>query len=307
MNSLRRFALFCSWAIAAALIAGQFGAFHPAADSFSHLRLHLVVLALPFLLLLLITRSWINGFLLAIVITVSIGSLGQLFGGTALAHAETGEDGRLRIISLNLNHNNADAGWVAAYIEEMRPDVVTLQEAAVESPRVTKRLKEAYPHQVICRYRGEVGIAVLSRTPFSGTGCMNDHRLAWATVSKDGKNTTVASLHLRWPYPLPQAEQIDALSGVWDQLDTPLVITGDFNAVPWSHAVQKVAAQSGTRVVPGLRRSFTWGDNWLGDLMALPIDHALISPTLKVGGAALGPHVSSDHLPLIVDIETGAL
>ena len=287
MNSLRRFALFCSWAIAAALIAGQFGAFHPAADSFSHLRLHLVVLALPFLLLLLITRSWINGFLLAIVITVSIGSLGQLFG--------------------NLNHNNADAGRVAAYIEEMRPDVVTLQEAAVESPRVTKRLKEAYPHQVICRYRGEVGIAVLSRTPFSGTGCMNDYRLAWATVSKDGKNTTVASLHLRWPYPLPQAEQIDALSGVWDQLDTPLAITGDFNAVPWSHAVQKVAAQSGTRVVPGLRRSFTWGDNWLGDLMALPIDHALISPTLKVGGAALGPHVSSDHLPLIVDIETGAL
>mgnify|MGYP003628328146 CR=1 FL=1 len=307
MDSLRRFSLFCSWAIAAALIAGQFGAFHPAADSFSHLRLHLVVLAAPFLLLLLITRAWINALFLTTVIVISVGSLGQLFGGSMLADAGPRSPGHLRILSLNMNHNNAHTDQVAAYIGKMQPDVVTLQEAAVEPPRVTKRLRDAYPHQVICRYRGAVGIAVLSRTAFTATGCMNDHRLAWATVAKDGKNTTVASLHLRWPYPLPQAEQIDALSGIWDQLDTPLVITGDFNAVPWSHSVQKLAAQSGTRVVPGLRRSFTWGDNWLGDLMALPIDHALISPTLKAGGAAVGPHVSSDHLPLILDLETGAL
>ena len=307
MHSLRRFSLLCSWAIAAALIAGQFGAFHPAADSFSHPRLHLVVLAVPFLLLLLVARAWINALFLITVIVVSAGSLGQLFGGSMLSEDRPQSAGHLRVVSLNMNHNHADTDQISAYFEDMRPDVITLQEASVEPPRVTRRLKESYPHQVICQYRGSVGIAVLSRTPFAGTGCMNDHRLAWATVSKDGKNTTVASLHLRWPYPLPQAEQIDALSSVWDQLDTPLVITGDFNAVPWSHTVQRVAAQSGTRVVPGLRRSFIWRDNWLGDLMALPIDHALISPTLKVGGAALGPHVSSDHLPLIVDIETGAL
>ncbi|WP_193172476.1 endonuclease/exonuclease/phosphatase family protein [Nisaea nitritireducens] len=307
MNSLRRFSLLCSLAIAAALIAGQFGAFHPLADSFSHLRLHLLVLAIPFLLALLVTRAWISALFLTTVIVVSAGSLGQLFGGSMLSEDRPQGAGHLRVLSLNMNHNHAKIEQVAAYIAEIKPDVITLQEAAVEQPGLTKRLKETYPHQVICPYRGAVGIAVLSRTAFTGTGCLEDHRLAWATVSGGGRDTTVASLHLRWPFPLPQAAQIEALAAIWDQLDTPLIITGDFNAAPWSHAVQKIAADSGTRVVPGLRRSFTWGDNWLGDLMALPIDHALISPTLKVGGAALGPHVSSDHLPLIVDIETGAL
>lgn len=307
MTSLRRFSLLCSLAIAAALIAGQFGAFHPLADSFSHLRLHLLVLAVPFLLSLLITRAWISALFLITVIVVSAGSLGQLFGGSMLSEDRSRGADNLRVLSLNMNHNHARIEPVAAYIAEMEPDVVTLQEAAVEQPGLTKRLKETYPHQVICPYRGSVGIAVLSRTAFTGTGCLEDHRLAWATVSGAGRDTTVASLHLRWPFPLPQARQIEALADIWDQIDSPLIITGDFNAAPWSHAVQKIAADSGTRVVPGLRRSFTWGDNWLGDLMALPIDHALISPTLKIGGAALGPHVSSDHLPLIVDIETGAL
>lgn len=305
MNSLRRLSLLCSWAIAAALLAGQFGAFHPAADSFSHLRLHLLALAVPFLLLLLITRAWINALAMTAVIVVSIGSLGQLFGGSMLSEDQPQGAGHLRVLSLNMNHNHARIEQVAAYIAKMKPDVITLQEAAVEQPKLTKRLKETYPHQAICPYRGSVGIAVLSRTAFRGTGCLENHRLAWATVTGGGRDTTIASLHLRWPFPLPQAEQVEALADVWDQLDTPLIITGDFNAAPWSNAVQKIAADSGTRVIPGLRRSFTWGDNWLGDLMALPIDHALISPTLKLGGAALGPHVSSDHLPLIVDIKTG--
>lgn len=304
MDSLRRYSILSSWAIAAALIAGLFGAFHPLADSFAHFRLHLLVLALPALLLLLVTRAWINAFAMAVVIAVSAGSLGQLVGNGALA-ADGPEDGtRLRIVSLNLHHFYTDPERVADFMAEAGPDVVTLQEAGLEPPKITERLREAFPHQVICRYRGDVGIAVLSRTPFTGTGCLNDHRLAWATVSREGRETTVASLHLRWPFPSPQAAQIHGLSAVWPQLGTPLVLTGDFNAAPWSHAVQKVAEDSGTRVVPGLRRSFTWGDNWLGDLMALPLDHALVTPTLKIAGAELGPHVSSDHLPLIVDVET---
>ncbi|UUX52080.1 endonuclease/exonuclease/phosphatase family protein [Nisaea acidiphila] len=304
MDSLRRYSIICSWAIAAALIAGLFGAFHPLADSFAHFRLHLLVLALPFLLLLLITRAWINALAIAAVVVVGAGSLGQLFGGGAFAANGSDDAQRLRIVSLNLHHFYTDPERVTAFMEEAAPGVVAFQEAGLEPPKITERLRAIYPHQLICRYRGDVGIAVLSRTPFKGTGCLDDHRLAWATVEQDGRPVTVASLHLRWPFPSPQAAQIGGLSTVWEQLDTPLVITGDFNAAPWSHAVQKVARDSGTRVVPGLRRSFTWGDNWLGDLMALPIDHALVSPTLKIAGAELGPHVSSDHLPLIVDVET---
>lgn len=302
MDSLQQFALYCSWGIAAALIAGMLGAFHPLADSFSHFRLHLVVLALPFIPLLFITGAWINGLALTAIVVVSVGLLGQLFGGSTAANAST-ERRDLRIVSLNLHHIYADAEQVAAFIADADPDVISLQELSLEPPKVVRLLEKDYPHQVICRYRSSSAIAVLSRIPFTATGCQNDHRLAWATVERDGQEVTVASLHLRWPFPSPQATQIAGLSATWPQLGTPLVLTGDFNAAPWSHAVQTVARNSGTKVVPGLRRSYTWGENWLGSVLALPIDHVLVTPTLDVKSTALGPHVSSDHLPLIVDIE----
>ncbi|WP_193184689.1 endonuclease/exonuclease/phosphatase family protein [Nisaea sediminum] len=303
MDSLKRFAIYSSWGIAAALIAGMLGAFHPLADSFSHFRLHLVVLALPFIPLLFITGAWVNGLALAATVVVSVGLLGQLFGGGASAADAREEGSGLRIVSLNLHHIYADADRVAAFIADADPDVIALQELSLEPPKVIRRLKKDYPHQLICRYRSSSAIAVLSRTPFAATGCQNDHRLAWATVERDGQEVTVASLHLRWPFPSPQAAQISGLSAAWSQLGTPLVLTGDFNAAPWSHAVQTVARNSGTKVVPGLRRSYTWGDNWLGSVMALPIDHVLVTPTLNVTNTVLGPRASSDHLPLIVDIE----
>lgn len=303
MDSLQRFALYCSWGIAAALIVGMLGAFHPLADSFSHFRLHLLVLAVPFVPLLFFTGAWINGLTLAATVVVSIGLLGQLFGsGGAVADARK-EERDLRIVSLNLHHIYADADRVAGFIADAAPDVITFQELSLDPPKVIERLRKEYPHQLICRYRSSSAIAVLSRSSFTATGCQNDNRLAWATVERDGQDVTVASLHLRWPFPSPQAAQISGLSATWPQLGTPLVLTGDFNAAPWSHAVQEVARNSGTRVVPGLRRSYTWGENWLGSAMALPIDHVLTTPTLNVTRAVLGPHTSSDHRPLIVDIE----
>ncbi|MEP3115442.1 endonuclease/exonuclease/phosphatase family protein [Nisaea sp.] len=303
MDSLQQFAIYCSWGIAAALIAGMFGAVHPLADSFSHFRLHLVVLAVPFIPLLFLTGAWVNGLALTVTVVISVGLLGQLFGGSGAA-ADTRKGGRdIRVVSLNLHHIYADAERVADFITEAAPDVITLQEVSLQPPEVIRRLQKEYPHQLICPYRRSSAIAVLSRTPFTTTGCLNDHRLAWAAVERNDRQVTVSSLHLRWPFPSPQAAQISALSVAWSKLGTPLVLTGDFNAAPWSHAVQEVARNSGTKVLPGLRRSYTWGENWLGSAMALPIDHVLATPTLNVTRTALGPHVGSDHLPLIVDIE----
>ncbi|WP_420403055.1 endonuclease/exonuclease/phosphatase family protein [Nisaea sp.] len=302
MDSLQRFAILCSWGLAAALITGMLGAYHPLADSFSHVRLHLVVLALPFVPLLFLTGAWINGLALTATVVVSVGLLGQLFGGGAAADVRNDDSQRLRIVSLNLNHVYADAERVADFIAGAAPDVITLQELSLEPPGVIRRLREEYPHQLICRYRSVSGIAVLSRTPFAATGCQNDHRLAWSTVERNGQDVTIASLHLRWPFPGSQAAQVSGLKDAWPQLGTPLVLTGDFNAAPWSHAVQTIARSSGTRVAPGLRRSYTWGENWLGSVLALPLDHVLVTPTLDVTRAALGPHVGSDHLPLIADI-----
>ncbi|WP_421656253.1 hypothetical protein [Leptothermofonsia sp. ETS-13] len=41
-------------------------------------------------------------------------------------------------------------------------------------------------------------------------------------------------------------------------------------------------------------------------LIAIPIDHCLISPELTVTGIWTGPNVGSDHLPLITDLAIAA-
>lgn len=84
----------------------------------------------------------------------------------------------------------------------------------------------------------------------------------------------------------------------------PLIVAGDFNAVPWSHTMHELAAQAEVRLVRrglGLTRTFRPMPGF-----GLPIDHVLVSDAWQVLGLEYGPPGGSDHTPLIVDLRLGS-
>jgi endonuclease/exonuclease/phosphatase (EEP) superfamily protein YafD len=121
--------------------------------------------------------------------------------------------------------------------------------------------------------------------------------LAWARLQTEEGPVTVASIHMRWPWPHNQARHVEDLREVLAALPEPLLIAGDFNNAPWAHSVDTIAAITGTRITEGLRLTFDRPVFWPG----LPLDHVLTSEDLLAETEAHLP-LGSDHTALITRV-----
>jgi len=326
-----RLALFvlAALAVAAPLIAGFLGALHPALDSFAHFRAHLAVAAglLAVSGLLAVGRRG-RGVALALIVPavaagwtvapflVSGAGVEGLGGRIACAangavcpagadRAEAGgaADGRtLTLLQMNLLRP-ADPSAAIAAIVRHAPDLVTLQEMQEGFPEALAAAGGDYPHVAVCPPHDQ-RIAILSRRPFvpDEGACVGEHGFLSRTVAVSGRHVAVVSQHLRWPWPFSQWYHLDGLADDLSALAAPVVVGGDFNAVPWSAAVATFARLSGTMPVAGIGATWlhpTFPDGWR-PLVGLPIDHVLVSPAVGIVSVTRLPATASDHLPVLV-------
>ncbi|MEO0371132.1 MAG: endonuclease/exonuclease/phosphatase family protein, partial [Pseudomonadota bacterium] len=190
-------------------------------------------------------------------------------------------------------HQNSDLEGLAEDIVASNADFVTLQELSQDNGPLLLNLKETYPYQLICRskkVRG--GTAVLSRVkPLENGVCTRDYASARLTVDLGERvgPIHVTSVHLSWPYPREQPRQLRDLLRDLEALDYPVIIGGDFNMVPWSHALSSVAQASGTRRLGPAQATFQLG------FVPLSIDH-VFAPYR--GLVQTRPRLGSDHLGL---------
>ncbi|HJQ58179.1 MAG TPA: endonuclease/exonuclease/phosphatase family protein, partial [Vineibacter sp.] len=83
-----------------------------------------------------------------------------------------------------------------------------------------------------------------------------------------------------------------------------VILMGDFNATPYSLVFADMTSASGladSARAPSerpVRPRPTWLSIWPG--VGLAIDHALISPGVRVVERRLGPNIGSDHRPLVL-------
>lgn len=115
-----------------------------------------------------------------------------------------------------------------------------------------------------------------------------------------GTELTLAMVHFTRPYPLSglgrQPAQVERLVGQLRKIPRPIILAGDFNALPWSKALADLS-------------DAMQADNaqWTGTFPAksplkLAIDQVRVSGGLKVVSLESGPYVGSIHLPLIATI-----
>lgn len=196
----------------------------------------------------------------------------------------------------NLLFRPTDRADFVADILASPTDVVTLQEVSRANQPLLETLRTAYPHQLLCNGHRVGAVAILSRTPLDRTSCGSQPGFARAVTVVNGVPVQVISLHLFWPWPYGQAQQVAALVPDLSPLEGGMtVVGGDFNMVAEGRSIADLERATGTsRVGP---RVTTY------DLFGYPlgIDHVLA--TGGIGALSVRPLLGADHYGLVAAIE----
>lgn len=298
------------------LVFGYLGWAHAAFDSFSHFRIHAALLVVALAPLLLALRLWPEAiFALALGLTAVLHTTGLPAGGRAafLNAPATGAQAQAgaiyRLLHLNLRYDNAVPNEVLSLIGRVKPDVVTLNEVSAMWVERLAVLEAAYPHRLICPPPAPTGgVAILSRRPFAAgfePYCGDRGAFGHAGLDLGGQTVEVVTLHLDWPWPFGQRQQLLQIEPLLDATGATVIIAGDFNAAPWSQTARLVEAASGGQLLRGIGP--TWLDrrmpamlrSWIG----LPLDNVLVKGGLLPVSYGTLDNAGSDHLPVLVEFK----
>lgn len=228
----------------------------------------------------------------------------------------------LRVFVANLNVQNHRYADVVAQIQAEQPDVVVVMEVDENWVQQLNTLGDRFPYSFGQPNPYNLGLMVYSRYPLQNSAIQEFGTAKNVSVVADlilqGQTVSLVATH-----PLPPARrsyfharnrQLDRVAQYVKTLTTPAIVVGDFNTTPWSPYYKRFQRQAQLR---DARRGFgilpTWTPTGYGrvprglaPLFALPIDHCLLSPSLKVTNLRIGADTGSDHRPLIADIKLPA-
>lgn len=302
-------AFLAMMALSAALLAGFFGALHPAFDSFAHFRIHLSVLTALLALPLLASSYRLQAVAVLLFAIASLATTASALPRLWPQQAVAKPADRIvyTLLQMNLRFDNPTPKKVLSLIGRTNPDVITLDEVSGMWTRELGYITSAYPYRILCPYpNGIFGVALLSRRPFAaGTAphCEQRGAMATATIDFGGTGVDVAAIHLSWPWPREQYWQIGELSEPLAALGETAIMAGDCNAVPWSAAVRRVASLGGLTVMPSAGP--TWIHRKLPDFIrrfaGLPIDQVFSKGGVTILSSTRLEGDGSDHLPVLVE------
>jgi len=303
-------ALAATAVVALPLICGFFARLHPAFDSLAHFRMHLAILLLITAIPLLFLRGfrW-NGVLataLGAGAILSVVGISWIAGPSAqAAHPPEERTAAIyKLLHLNLRYDNPEHGKVLSLVGRLMPDIITLNEV---SPAWAKRialLAGSYRYRIVCHIDNHAGgVAILALRPFAeGEGqCLAGGTFATAKLDLGGHAVEVGAMHLHWPWPFNQADQIEDIAPLLGAMSDSAILAGDLNATPWSNASARVADAAGMRSFGPSKP--TWLYRKLPEFLrfaGFPIDRILAKGDVDILSVETLEPVGSDHLPVLV-------
>lgn len=270
----------------AGLAASFAGALHGAADSLAVIRLPMALLAalcvpgLP-------ARWRIGGGGLA-----GIAALTVVVPHLAVGQAHGSGPSAVTLYQKNTLYTLADPGPLIADIRASGTQIVTFQEVlATSRGRLLGPLADILPGQHWCASEPVGGTAVLTALPVipGSKGCSPG--MAWLQVQTEQAGPVwVVAIHLKWPWPHRQPSHARQMRKVLERLDGPVILAGDFNAVPAMAVSRGLSGAVGARPARPAQVSF--------HLRGLPftIDH-VFGP--RGGMLERRPMLGSDHFGLL--------
>jgi endonuclease/exonuclease/phosphatase (EEP) superfamily protein YafD len=275
----------------ALLLGASFmGGLHAAGDSLAVFRPQIGLLTVAVALGLGLAGRRV-GFVLA---ALALGGVAPLWQGQAVAPSAP----LITHYQKNLSFRLTDPAPLIADIRAASPDTLSLQEVTATTRAVLDALAEDYPTQIVCPFARVGAVALASRWSATGAApvCLPGQGLVAMQLDGPRGPIWLVSVHLHWPWPHRQPQQRAHVLDALKALEGPVLLGGDFNMVPWSHAVAELTRAAGGVLARPVPSTYP---RW-GVLVPLPIDH-VISP----GGGLVErrPLLGSDHHGLLVRID----
>ena len=273
-------------------------------------RLQYSALLLAASLLALVLRQPYVVFAALVLAGINIAVIAPWQDGVRAAAPSSG-DPTLRVVAFNVDSGNARYDELAPLVARLRPDVLGLIEltpgwaraAESASPRVR-------PRRLVVR-RGAYGMGLLSADPPASVVTRRfpaDGPVALiARFRLSDKPVTFVLVHVHTPFAgSVHARELRALAAARPGLGSRLIVCGDFNTVAWSAQFAGFRrAMHLTDVYRGDWHAYSW-PSWT-PILAVPLDHCLVSSGLAVRARRFASNIGSDHFPLVLDVAlTGA-
>jgi len=229
-----------------------------------------------------------------------------LYFGGSIAHGDTQT---LRAVFVNVNQSNRAYNKLQKFIGSAKPDFVMLVEVTPAWMNALHEMQEDYPFsQYLRASKGRSGVALLSRIPISSgeVGHFGAARLpaVVARFEREGEQLTVVGAHAIAPLGRMRSEyrnqHLATLAQIVRAQTGPVMVLADLNTTSWSPFFRDLLRTTDlrdSRIGFGLQA--TWPTAF--PPLWITIDHCLVSPRVHVRNRKVGPHIGSDHYPIIVD------
>ncbi|MFC1652555.1 endonuclease/exonuclease/phosphatase family protein [Planctomycetota bacterium] len=254
-------------------------------------------------------------------------------GFKAQPRASATQTDTLRIVTYNVHScigmdGKLDAERIARVIARARPDVVALQELDVgrtrshgmdQAQRIAQYLEMTFHfHPAVHLEDERYGDAILSRLPhrlvktsplpgLTGKPHIEPRGALWVAVDLHGREIQIINTHLGLNRRERRVQVEALLSSEWlahAQCHEPVILCGDFNALPASSACRRLSVR--LKDVQVEARNHRPQSTFSGRVPAMRIDHIFISPGLEVTGIQVPrselARLASDHLPLVATV-----
>ena len=273
-----------------------------------HIALALAVCAA---MALAVRARLVGGLLVALAIALGADAIRTAtLSAQATAGSDLGDGYAVRVVFSNLSIGNDDNGKLVAWLKVSDPDIVVATEVSPHHVGQMAGAMAEFPFRMIEPREHPFGMAVYSRYPISGESVTelagDPPRVRNPILVTGDVETPVGMLHVAGVHLFPpmtprwlawRNEQLVIASEVLAEIDAPKLVVGDFNATPWSASFRAFRSENG---LSGFNTRATW-PVWLG-FAGIPIDHAFVSPDLRILGIETGPDIGSDHRPLLIDV-----
>lgn len=217
----------------------------------------------------------------------------------------------LRLLISNVLMDNRDSHLLVAHVRRLDPDVLLVVETdAWWQARLDEALTDL-PHRIACPLDNRYGMHLYSRFPLADP---HIDFLVEDDIPSIAVRLCVAGGELRFHaiHPTPPAPgenersterdvELLTLAETLEDVDEPVIVTGDLNDVAWSRTTQLFRRKSGLldpRVGRGMFNTFH--ADW--PALRWPLDHVFVSNHYRVIEMLRLSSIGSDHFPVYIEL-----